>query len=44
MTELGISRDRALCALRVSIGRYTTEHDIERFECAFAQLVEWVRG
>lgn len=44
LTELGISRDRALCALRVSIGRYTTEHDIERFERAFAQLVEWVRG
>lgn len=44
LTELGIDRDRALCGLRISIGRYTTEDDIERFEHAFARLVEWVRG
>jgi cysteine desulfurase len=44
LTELGISRDRAQCALRISMGRYTTERDIERFEHAFAQLVKWARA
>jgi cysteine desulfurase len=39
LTALGIPRDRALGALRVSFGRYTTEDDIERFIAAFKQAV-----
>lgn len=39
LTALGIPRDRALGSLRVSMGRYTTEDDIERFIAAFAQAV-----
>ena len=39
LTALGISRDDALCSLRVSMGRYTTEDDVDRFICAFRNLV-----
>lgn len=39
LTALGIARDRALGALRVSFGRYTTETDIERFIDTFGKVV-----
>ena len=31
LTAMGVPRDEALCSLRVSMGRYTTEEDIDRF-------------
>lgn len=37
LTALGIERDRALGALRVSLGRYTTEDQVERFIQAFGE-------
>lgn len=40
LTALGISRDRALGALRVSMGRYTTDDDAKRFAAAFREVVE----
>jgi cysteine desulfurase len=39
LTALGIARDRALGALRISFGRYTSERDIERFIDAFNKVV-----
>lgn len=41
LAELGIPRDLALGALRISMGRYTTEEDIARFKAAFRSLMEW---
>ena len=31
---LGVDADRALGALRVSMGRWTSEHDVDAFVCA----------
>ena len=38
LSALGIPRDRALCSLRVSMGRYTGERDIRRFMEAFEAI------
>lgn len=38
LSALGIPRDEALCSLRVSMGRYTTRGDVERFIDAFAAV------
>ena len=35
LTAMGVARDAALGALRISIGRYTTEDEIDRFLQAF---------
>ena len=43
LVQLGMNRDRALGALRVSMGRYTTLQDVEIFKSAFARLMEWAR-
>ena len=39
LSAIGVRRDDALCSLRVSIGRYTTEDDIDRFIDAFNVVV-----
>lgn len=39
LTALGMERDRALGALRVSLGRYTTADEVDRFICAFRKAV-----
>ncbi len=39
LSALGIPRDEALCSLRVSMGRYTTAEDIDRFVVAFKDIV-----
>ena len=39
LRALGIPKDDAYGALRVSVGRYTTEDDVERFVRAFAACV-----
>lgn len=39
LSALGIERDRALGALRVSMGRYTTEDHVARFIRAFREAV-----
>lgn len=41
LLQLGIGRDRALGALRVSMGRYTTGEDVDAFERAFRELMDW---
>ena len=40
LTALGIRSDLALGALRVSMGRYTTEEDIEAFVAALRSIIE----
>lgn len=39
LAAIGVPRDRALGSMRVSIGRYTDEHDVERFCSAFARVL-----
>ena len=39
LTAMGISRDDALGSLRVSLGRYTTEEDIDGFAQALANCI-----
>lgn len=39
LSALGINRNDALCSLRVSMGRFTTEEDIQRFADAFHAVV-----
>ena len=39
LTAIGIPRDEALCSMRVSFGRYTTDNDVERFIAAFSDIV-----
>lgn len=41
LSALGIERDRALGALRISMGRYTTEDDIRRFVQALKEALTW---
>lgn len=41
LTRLGIERDLALCSLRISIGRYTTEEDVRGILAAFDRVVNW---
>lgn len=38
---LGVDDDRAQGALRISMGRYTTEADIDRFIAAVANCLDW---
>ena len=40
LTSLGIERDRAQGALRISMGRYTTESDIRGFLDACAKIIQ----
>lgn len=39
LRAIGVSSDRALGALRVSMGRYTTQRDVDRFLSAFRDIV-----
>ena len=39
LSALGISRDEALCSLRLSMGPYTAAEDIEAFVAAFRGIV-----
>ena len=39
LRALGISADDAYGALRISIGRYTTLEDLQRFACAFEECI-----
>ncbi len=41
LSRLGIPRDRALGALRISLGIYTTQEDVERFLSTFPQVIAW---
>ncbi len=41
LTSIGINADDALCALRVSMGRYTTTEDIDAFIDALAKVIDW---
>ena len=41
LSAMGVPRDDALGALRVSIGRYTTEQDVDAFLAAFPQVFRW---
>lgn len=41
LSAIGISRDRALGSLRFSIGRYTTQDDIDRCLEAFRTVLDW---
>lgn len=41
LKAMGVSRDRALGALRISMGRYTVEEDIRAFLAAFDRCLEW---
>ncbi|WP_058986372.1 cysteine desulfurase family protein [Hugonella massiliensis] len=41
LTRIGIPRDLALCSLRISIGRYTTEDDVRGVLAAFDRVVNW---
>ena len=41
LMQLGLPRDRALGALRISIGRYTRPGDVKEFLDAFEKVVTW---
>lgn len=41
LRAVGIDADRAQGALRVSMGRYTTEQDIDRFIAALPEVLNW---
>ncbi len=41
LSAIGIKDDEALCALRVTFGRYTTKEDIEKFLHVLKEVVEW---
>ena len=41
LRAMGISSDRALGALRLSMGRYTTKNDVETFLAALAKCLDW---
>ncbi len=41
LRALGIDGDRAAGALRISMGRYTTEHDVEAFISAIEPCLHW---
>ena len=41
LRAIGVSADDALGSLRVSIGRYTTEADVDAFVKAFDQALDW---
>ena len=41
LRALGVDADRALGALRVSMGRWTTEHDVDSFVRALEASLDW---
>lgn len=41
LTSIGIARDKALGALRISMGRYTTQEDIHGFLNATERVLHW---
>ncbi|MBR5260453.1 MAG: cysteine desulfurase [Eggerthellaceae bacterium] len=41
LTAMGVQRDAALGALRISMGRYTTEGEVERFLQAMEACLHW---
>lgn len=41
LTAMGVQRDAALGALRISFGRYTTEDEVERFLQAMKACLHW---
>ncbi|WP_281702328.1 cysteine desulfurase family protein [Cryptobacterium curtum] len=43
LKQIGIDRDRALCTLRISIGRSTTEEDVHGILAAFERVLSWQR-
>ena len=43
LNQIGIDRDRALCTLRISIGRSTTEEDVHGILAAFERVLSWQR-
>ena len=43
LRAIGIDEDSALCALRVSFGRYTTKGDIDAFLSALKEVILWTR-
>ena len=44
LSAMGIPADAALGALRVSMGRYTTENDVDAFLRALPDVLDWGRG
>lgn len=43
LTSLGIPKDQAQCALRISFGRFTTREDIDAFLAAVPHVLDWSR-
>lgn len=41
LRSLGIDADRAHGALRISMGRYTTDHDVQAFLAAMPSILAW---
>ncbi|CVH79215.1 Cysteine desulfurase [Coriobacteriaceae bacterium CHKCI002] len=41
LCALGVDADRALGALRVSMGRWTSERDVDAFVCALEASLDW---
>lgn len=44
LRSIGVEGDDAYGALRISMGRYTTAEDIDRFLVAFDEALNWNRG
>ncbi len=44
LVSMGISADDAYCALRISMGRYTTEEQIDAFSKAVCDVIDWKGG
>jgi putative protease len=44
LRSIGVEGDDAYGALRISMGRYTTAEDIDRFLIAFDEALNWNRG
>ena len=41
LRAMGVQGDAAYGALRISMGRYTTEEDVEAFLAAVPRVLEW---
>lgn len=41
LRAIGVDRDKALCSLRISMGRYTSEEDVDAFLAAFDKALAW---
>lgn len=41
LRAIGVDRDKALCSLRISMGRFTEESDVDAFLEAFDKALEW---